>query len=215
MTSGVSVYWLPLGAGGHVVRWNGRLYEAFAARRDHRPAADLYHCALEVVVGTDRYVIEMAPVWATGATGRGVVLRGPVGLRRLGRFSAFRYEVRRWRDGVISDAAEAVDSPYPISDDLARARHLLDLVPQAPPVTWGRDELGTGDMWNSNSLVAWLLARSGHDMTKIRPPAGGRLPGWRAGLVLAARQTSTAPRKSTTACRGCQLTTKLVTDDRP
>jgi hypothetical protein len=191
---GVAVYWLPLGAGGRVVRWNGRLYEALAARRDHRPAADLYHCALEVVVGADRYVIEMAPVWATRAPGRGVVRQGPVGLPWLGRFRAFRYEVRRWRDGVIPDAAEAVDSPHPAGDDPARARHLLDLVPQVPPVTWGRDELGTGDMWNSNSLVAWLLARSGHDLTGIRPPAGGRLPGWRAGLVLAARQTLSTPR---------------------
>src|SRR4051812_43458899 len=89
--AGVLVYWLPLGAGGHVVRWNGRLYEAVTARREHRPAADLYHCALEVVVDADRYVIEMAPVWADHTTGRGVVLEGPVGLPWLGRFSAFRY----------------------------------------------------------------------------------------------------------------------------
>ncbi|MEU8233235.1 hypothetical protein AB0C12_26950 [Actinoplanes sp. NPDC048967] len=194
----VSMYWLPLGAGGHVVRWNGRLYEAFAARRAHRPAADLYHCALDVAVDTDRYVIEMAPVWATRTTGRGVVRQGPVGLAWLGRFTAFRYEIRRWRDGVIPDAAEAVDSPCLAGDDPARARHLLELVPQAPAATWGRDELGTGEMWNSNSLVAWLLARSGHDMTGIRPPAGGRLPGWRAGLVLAARQILTARRTAAT-----------------
>lgn len=184
----VLVHWLPLGAGGQVVRWNGRLYEAIAARREHRPAADLYHCALEIVVDADRYVIEMAPVWTTRATGRGVVLEGPVGLPWLGRFAAFRYEVRRWRDGVIPDLAEAVGRPCLAGDDAARARRLLDLVPQAPPVTWGRDELRTGDMWNSNSLVAWLLAASGHDLTRVRPPAGGRLPGWRAGLALAARQ---------------------------
>jgi hypothetical protein len=28
----VDLYWLPLGAGGHFVRLNGRLYEALAAR---------------------------------------------------------------------------------------------------------------------------------------------------------------------------------------
>jgi hypothetical protein len=184
----VLLYWLPLGAGGHVVRWNGRLYEAVAAQREHRPAADLYHSALEIVVDADRYVIEMAPAWATHSPGRGVVLQGPVGLRWLGRFAAFRYEIRRWRGGVIPDVAEAVDSPYPVNDDAAVARHLLELVPQAPPVTWGLDELGTGDMWNSNSLIAWLLARSGHDMTTVRPPTHGRAPGWQAGLVLAARQ---------------------------
>jgi hypothetical protein len=38
MNTGVLLYWLPLGAGGHFVRWNGRLYEALAARRDHRAA---------------------------------------------------------------------------------------------------------------------------------------------------------------------------------
>jgi len=188
--AGVWVYWLPLGAGGHVVRWNGRLYEAVAARGEHRPAAELYHCALEVVTGADRFVIEMAPAWAGRGAGHGVVLQGPVGLPWLGRFAAFRYEVRRWRDGIIPDLAEAVGGPCPAGDDAVRARRLLALVPQAPPLTWGRDELDAGDMWNSNSLVAWLLARSGHPTARIRPPAGGRAPGWRAGLVLADRQRS-------------------------
>ena len=42
-------------------------------------------------------------------------------------------------------------------------------------------------MWNSNSLVAWLLATSGHDVTSLAPPGGGRAPGWPAGLELARR----------------------------
>ena len=42
-------------------------------------------------------------------------------------------------------------------------------------------------MWNSNSMVAWLIARSGIEVEEIRPPAGGRAPGWRAGVVLARR----------------------------
>lgn len=29
----VLLYWLPLGAGGHVVGWNGRRYEALARER--------------------------------------------------------------------------------------------------------------------------------------------------------------------------------------
>jgi hypothetical protein len=57
-----------------------------------------------------------------------------------------------------------------------------------PPLTWGRDELRSGDMWNSNSLTSWLLARTGHDMTTIGPPGRGRAPGWHAGLILASRQ---------------------------
>jgi len=85
----VLLYWLPLGAGGHSVRWNGRLFEAFAARHERRAIQDLYHSALEVHVGGDRFVIEMTPAWGAKATDRGVVREGPVGSRRLGHFVAF------------------------------------------------------------------------------------------------------------------------------
>jgi len=47
---GIDLYWLPLGAGGHFVRLNGRIYEHIAAWREHRPTYDLYHSALEVRV---------------------------------------------------------------------------------------------------------------------------------------------------------------------
>ena len=83
----VDLYWLPLGAGGHFVRFNGRVYEAVAARIQHR----------------------------------------------------------------------------------------------------GRDELRTGEMWNSNSVISWLLARNRFDVEEIAPPAGGRAPGWSAGLAVAGR----------------------------
>jgi len=43
-------------------------------------------------------------------------------------------------------------------------------------------------MWNSNSLISWLIARSGLDAASIQPPAGGRAPGWQAGIVMAQRQ---------------------------
>jgi hypothetical protein len=55
-------------------------------------------------------------------------------------------------------------------------------------LTWGRDQLRAGDMWNSNSLTAWLLARSDHQTESIGPPAHGRAPGWHAGLMAAARE---------------------------
>jgi hypothetical protein len=42
-------------------------------------------------------------------------------------------------------------------------------------------------MWNSNSVIAWLIARSGLDAEAIQPPTGGRAPGWNAGLVVARR----------------------------
>ena len=183
----IALYWLPLGAGGRFVRFNGRVYETIQARREHRAPLDLYHSALEVTVPEGRFVIENA--WpipdAMGAT-RGVAVQGPVGTRRLGRFRALRYEIRRWRSGLIADIAQAVDSPRSLSSDESRAHRILELVGTVPPLLWGRDELGVGDMWNSNSVVSWLLARSDLRPEEIQPPAGGRAPGWAAGIRVAA-----------------------------
>ena len=54
----VDLYWIPLGAGGHSVRFNGRVFEAIAAARQHRRRCDLYHVAL---------VVELeAPGWDAG-----------------------------------------------------------------------------------------------------------------------------------------------------
>ena len=188
----IDLYWLPLGAGeaNRCVRVSGRLYEALAARHANRSVCDLYHTALRVRLGSDRFVIEMAPVWILRRPDRGVVCEGPVGLRWLGRSRLFRYEVRRWRDGTIPDIAEAVASPVCLDTHGDRARLLLDLVPAFPTATWGLDEFRTGDMWNSNSLIAWLLARSGHRVDAITPPLRGRAPGWSAGLAVARRQVS-------------------------
>lgn len=131
-------------------------------------------------------MIEQAPAWGDPSP-RGVVAEGPVGTRVAGRFRLFRYEVRRWRDGVIPDVADAVQSPQHLSDDADHAHRLLDLVPQVPTPVWGRDELGAGEMWNSNSIISWLITRSGLEIDSIHPPTGGRAPGWHAGIVMARR----------------------------
>jgi hypothetical protein len=183
----VDLFWLPLGAGGRSVRASGVVFESASARMGGRPRCDLYHSALEVALGSERFVVEMTPVRRGGA-GRGVVCEGPVGSPWLGRSRLFRYEVRRWQGGTIGDVAEAVKSPVLVSDDAGTAGRLLDLVVEFPARTWGRDEQGTGEMWNSNSLTAWLLSRTGHDVAGIAPPGHGRAPGWSAGLVVARRQ---------------------------
>ncbi len=188
---GVTLYWIPLGAGGHVVHRCGWLFEAVAARRDHRGRLDLVHAALEVELDGERYTIEMGPAWNVASVDRGVVQAGPVGFRWLGRSVYFRYEVRCWRGGVIPDVADAVGQ-VAVSADTGRAESVLELVGLVPALTWGRDEVAVGEMWNSNSLAAWLLAGSGHDAGLLRPPRGARAPGWRAGLVLAQRQRATA-----------------------
>ena len=183
----VDLYWLPLGAGGRFVRLNGRAYEALMARIERRPACELYHSALQVEVPEARFVIEQAPVADLSGEQRGVVAEGAVGNRWASRFRIFRYEIRLWRDGHIPDVIEAVESPRRLASDQHRARGVLDVVAQVPTPVWGRDEPGTGEMWNSNSVIAWVIASSGIDAGWIRPPAGGRAPGWRAGLEVARR----------------------------
>ena len=102
----VDLYWLPLGAGGHSVRMNGKVFEWFAARLEHRDRCDLYHSALQVCLPEARFVVEQAPVWREEEQ-HGVVAEGAVGVRALGRLPLFRYEVRCWREGSIPDASQS------------------------------------------------------------------------------------------------------------
>lgn len=185
--SGTHLYWIPLGAGGSgFVRFNGRLYEATTALRERRPSLDLYHTALIVSLPEGRYVVEtMWPRPDLDGSRRGVVAEGPVFSRRLSSTRVFRYEVRCWRDGELPDAGEAVGGARLVSDDPDTGRLLLSLTPSVPVYTWGRPVSGVGEMWNSNSVISWLLTRSGIDMDRVEPPHGGRAPGWAAGASVA------------------------------
>jgi len=99
-----------------------------------------------VHVPEGRFVIEQAPV--RDSTARSAASSQKARSERAGLAAfGFRYEVRRWRNGVIPDVAEAVESPQRLSDDLLQAHRLLDLVPSVPTPVWGRDEFGTGEMW--------------------------------------------------------------------
>jgi hypothetical protein len=188
LAPGVYLYWIPLGAGAHVVRLSGRLYEALKALVEHRPRSDLYHSALVISLPDARFIIESAPIPNLRGQERGVVAEGPVGMKWLGRFRLFRYEIRLWRGGSIPDLAYAVSSPVRVATDVVRSQKVLDLAPSVPTPVWGRDELRTGEMWNSNSLISWLLARAGIETEGLQPPVGGRAPGWSAGLLVARRQ---------------------------
>jgi hypothetical protein len=184
--SAVDLLWLPLGAGGRFVRLNGRVYEFFQAAAGHRARRDLYHTALEVRVPEGHYVIENAwPIPDGDAAARGVTVEGPVWSPALARSRVFRYEVRRWRDGTIADANEAVESPMRLSEDDDQAHEVLDLAGRVPVHVWGRDELHLGEMWNSNSVISWILTSAGIDANGIQPPPHGRAPGWSTGIVVA------------------------------
>jgi hypothetical protein len=145
----VDLYWIPLGVGAYVARLSGKLYEALKALFEHRPRLDLYHTALQIRLPDDPFVIECAAILNLRGEERGVVAGGSVGMSWLGRFRLFRYEIRRWRGGTIPDLAYAVSGPVRVAADVVRARQVVDLVPHVPTPVWGRDELRTGEMWNS------------------------------------------------------------------
>jgi hypothetical protein len=139
-TAAVDLFWLPLGAGGHYVKFNGRVYERFHAFFERRQARDLYHSALQVTVPESRFVIENAwPIPKATGVSRGVTVEGPVGSPYLGRFRTLRYEVRVWREGIIADVDEAVASPQRLSNDEAQARRVLEQASHVPAFVWGRD----------------------------------------------------------------------------
>ena len=186
-TASVELYWIPLGAGGHCVRFNGRALEAFEAAWQHRERCDLYHVALVVELDGDRYTIELTPSPDADEASRGVVGTGAVGSRHIGRLRLFRYELRCWRGGCIPDLHFAVGEPCVLTRDADIARRLVDLVALVPRPVWGRDELEAGEMWNSNSVIAWLIVAAGLPADGLVPPPHGRAPGWHAGLEVARR----------------------------
>jgi len=156
--SSIELYWIPLGAGQQSVRVNGVLFEALRATVERRERCELYHSVLRLRVPSGAYWVEMAPVADGRGERRGVVAEGPVGLRLLGRARLFRYEIRRWRDGVVPDLAYAVESPVLVTTDADRAAAAFDAVPQVPTLVWGRDESHVGEMWTCNSVISWALA---------------------------------------------------------
>ena len=188
----VDLYWLPLGAGApsgsRLVRVNGRIYEALRAAIERRGPLDIYHAGLEVSLGDGRFVVEVAPSPDAWRARRGVVAEGPVGTRAAGVLRVFRYEVRCWHGGRIPDVDEAVASPLRLTDDTVTSHRLLELTSSVPTPVWGRDELRTGDMWSSNSVVSWLVARAGLPVEDVPLPSNGTAPGWNAGIAVARGQ---------------------------
>jgi len=122
----------------------------------------------------------MTPIRPSDGSEPGVVAEGAVGARAAGRFRLFRYEVRRWRDGVITDIDEAVESPHRLSDELVRARRLLELVPQVPTPVWGRDELGA-----AGSIPARPIELD--DLSDLRSVSNRSI--WHSGGLIAAQRS--------------------------
>ncbi len=102
--TGVDLYWIPLGAGDHIVRVSGKLYEALKGISERRPRTDLYHSALEITLPGDRFIIESAPIpdlrgsetrCRSGRPGRGAVARSIPAIPLRDPFLARRRHSRR------------------------------------------------------------------------------------------------------------------------
>ena len=182
------------------VRANGWLLSTVEGLLRHRPRRPIYHSALVAHSDAGSFVIEMTPMAdENGVNERGVVAQGRVAMRWLGRFRLFRYEIHRWKGGVIPDLSAAIDGPVRVTNDAATQR-ILDLVPLVPTPTWGRDELNADGMWNSNSVISWVLESAHISEAAGAPPRNGTAPGWNAGLVVAQRQPPTDPGRN--SCGG-------------
>jgi hypothetical protein len=72
----VDLLWIPLGAGGHAVRLNGKVYEALAALWNTARGTLSTIPLWEVSVPDARYVIESAPIRDQRGRERGVVAEG-------------------------------------------------------------------------------------------------------------------------------------------
>ena len=109
----------------------------------------------------------------------------------------FRYEVRRWRNGVIPDVACAIASPVPAArtDPRPVAQRVLELLSQLsiPAPVWGRTNCTRARCGTPTPSPPGCSPRAA-----TRPPASSRHPSGRApGLVRRARRRPDAPGTAT------------------
>ena len=184
----VDLYWIPLGAGGHSVRFNGRVFEAIEAARA-APAAlrPLPRGARRRARTASATRSRSRPRRTRDEASRGVVATGAVGSRYAAPAAPVSLRgpllARRVDPGSrLGASAGPAGSRRP-----AVARRLLDAGRGRAHAGLGPRRAGAGEMWNSNSMIAWSLSAAGLPTAAIRAPAGGRAPGWDAGLVVARR----------------------------
>lgn len=86
--------------------------------------------------------------------------------------------MRCWPEGITA-YDYAIESPLQLTHDAATAIRVLELAQKVPTPVWGRDDLGTGEMWTCNSLTSWLLAAPTLATRYGRRRVGARLAGMR------------------------------------
>lgn len=161
-STSIDLFWLPLSAGGHLVRLNGRVFEALSALRQRRPRCDLYHTALEIRVRDERFTVDLghaAPARggadAPDHTPREQAPRAPGRLADLlhplwGENTAKALQLIAVTDGLSSSRGsqrpangayavhngfdhELLGSDHPLDDVLACAGRFADRCHQATP----------------------------------------------------------------------------------
>jgi hypothetical protein len=83
---------------------------------------------------------------------------------------------------------------------LPEGRCVVELAPTPDRDDSDRGVVAEGAMWNSNSLISWLIAAGGLD-DSMQPPAGGRAPDWNAGLVLGRRHRDSGMKRASWVAR--------------
>ncbi|MEO8540744.1 MAG: hypothetical protein ABI577_13475 [bacterium] len=192
----VDLYWLPVGAGklSPPRKWSLWLWEALDAATHRRARKRLLHAALKLVdlAGTT-FTVELMPDFLPGTVPP--AMTGSVGFSAAGRWRFFRYRLSCEPVERLPDEEWAVQSPSRLGDGNL-ANTILALAPTAPPYVWGLRAKGTREMWTSDSAISWLLIRAGVSLDGIGPPAGGRAPGWSAGIDAAPWKATAAPAHS-------------------
>jgi hypothetical protein len=184
----VELYWLPVGAGtSRFQQASLRLWEAIEAARARRPRQKLVHAALKIAAEDGiPHTLELMPAFVRADASP--LITGPVGIRPAGRLRLFRYQFLCLRADRLPDEDFAFAAPVLLSEDPAAAARVLDLGHRVPRYTWGRRVPGTSEMWTSDSVVSWLLARAAltDPLAPLLPPPGTRAPGWQAGFQVIA-----------------------------
>lgn len=184
----IDLYWLPVGAGTSRFQQSSlRLWEAIEAARARRPRVRLFHSALKIATGPgESYTLELTPVFTGGTVPP--LATGPVGFRGADRLRLFGYQLLCQPGDRLPDEEWATVGPTRLTEDCGVVQRVLEVAPTVPRHVWGRRVRGTGEMWTSDSVISWVLARSGIDLSAMSPPDGGRAPGWSAGLAVARRE---------------------------
>lgn len=177
----VKLIWVPVVGGASVddiLEFIAKFYI------DNPDGKTLFHSALEIQLPEggecNRYIIELTESVSDKAESAKV---GETVQHNI--FGPFGYTIRLYRNGQEEDH-ERSKPRILLTNDCGIASNIVAFVKaqEIPDLDYGKKigtRSGAADRWTSNSVVAWLLQRTGLNPGGIFPPDGGIAPGWDAG----------------------------------